>query len=70
MSLITNTAELPASNIGTPTQILDVGTSYTQLKGFSGEGYNISAKVIILEGLISKDKEILVNFYGKFYYLT
>ncbi|ALO36317.1 hypothetical protein CMT41_17430 [Colwellia sp. MT41] len=74
LSSMANADEIPANNAATSIEALGIelslGGSYTQLKGFSGEGYNISAKVNILEGLISKDKEIPVNFYGKFSYQT
>jgi len=47
---------------------LSLGGSYTQLKDYSGSGFNVSAKVYLLEEMVSK--EVPVNLYGKISYQT
>ncbi len=51
-----------------PAVEFSLGGSYTQLKNYSGEGFNISVKVNMLEEMMSK--EIPLNFYGKISYQT
>lgn len=47
---------------------LSLGGSYTQLKDYKGEGFNISAKVYLLEDM--ETKKIPLNIYGKISYQT